>query len=177
MSEIGDAYTLLARKVTRAKWEEGVAGQPESIRAHAICADLKVANDDSLSFWICGQEVVGSADDAALAMASGGERLDAIQLAIVESRRLEDLGVRLARTPGDTPVSDLTHKHVDAVAIDMEKLGTIAREIATAVRNDKCHILTRAQVKALLKKAIEDKRLSAESLDGKLRAAVSSPDK
>lgn len=164
--------THLARKFSRAKWDRKPYLAPDEIRADALTRCLRTT-DDSLSFWRC-ESTEADVDEVALALATGMERLEKIDVVLVEERELRGSGLRPEPSEGRTPVGDLRGRHVDVVHLDAGRLGTIARCVADAVHTKQTtFFFTRGRLKGILRRAIEAGRVRTESLKEKVQAEVS----
>lgn len=162
---------FLARKISRAKWEGSLDGP---ISADALTCDLKTANN-TLSFWRFGIGEERAYEDAALALASGQQELDKIDIvSLDETELLQEASLELSNSDGSTPVLRLKPFHVDAVALDVDRIVHIARIVARRVRSAPSHVkrFSKVEVREILKRAIFDGHLSAEALQQKLRTAL-----
>lgn len=70
---------FLARKITRAKWDTGQGLSAGEISADAVTSDLRT-KENTLSFWNCRTETNGDVEDAVLAIAAAGDRLDRLDV-------------------------------------------------------------------------------------------------
>ena len=69
---------FLARKITRAKWVSADLDSGE-IPADAVTADLRTKNN-TLSFWQCGDGTEEGLNEAVLALAAAGQRVENIDI-------------------------------------------------------------------------------------------------
>ena len=168
---------FLARKISRAKWDaQGNAdrGLAEGeISADSVTGDLRT-RDDTLSFWRCDTDTDAAVEEAALAIAAAGERLDRLDIVWLAHDELREDGHTLRDTEGRTPVADLTHRHVDVCRLDYVRLGNVARRVAAAIEARRCRRLTRVRVKRLVVTAVEQRRIVLDELADRLRAEVTS---
>lgn len=126
----------LIRKISRAKWESNSSLLPEEIGADAITGCLRTFNN-SLSVWQCGQvQREEDIKEAILALAASMERIDKIDVVIIDKSALEEKGIALEPTPGNTPVEDLRDKHLDIIRLDTSRLCLIAQYIAEKIRRN-----------------------------------------
>ena len=127
--------------------------------------------DNTLSFWIVDDSAEDWWKDAALALASNRERLDGIELAFIGAAEVQAAHISIRMSPGDTPVLDIVDRHVDFEKLDQRRYFEIASAIGRAfgVRWRK---LNRTDVKLLIKGAIADRRVEADSLPLKLRSQL-----
>ena len=68
---------FLARKITRAKWNPKNGLSAGEIPADAVTVDLRT-RENSLSFWRCGLGEKEQVEEAALAIAAAGDRVDSL---------------------------------------------------------------------------------------------------
>ena len=170
---------FLVRKIARAKWDKtrnasrGLAD--EEISADAVTGDLRT-REDTLSFWRCRTEAEGdvedAVEDAALAIAAAGERLDKLDLVWMADNELQADGHTLKDTEGRTPVAELAKHHVDICQLDYFRLGKVAMRVVAAIEDERCRRLSKAHVKGLLVKAVQQRRVALDKLAEGLRAEV-----
>ena len=162
---------FLARMITRSKWGPKRGWASNEIPADAITADLRT-NNNALSFWQCGLATDPDVMDAVLAIAAGRERLQKVDIVWILQDELEGDGLRVASTPGRTPVPSLTARHVDVSHLDYVRLGRIGDRVATAISQDRCRRFRQPQVVTLLAEAVDQGRLSQEKLTDHIRPIV-----
>ena len=163
---------FLARKITRAKWTDDDRGLAEGeISADAVTGDLRTQGD-SLSFWRCDTDANDDVEDAALAIAAAGERVDRLDIVWVSQDQLLSDGQTLMDSRGRTPLSEMADQHVDVSRLDYVRLGSLARHVVAAVKNHRCRRLTKGRVKKLLSTAVEQGRVKTEDLADALRAEI-----
>ncbi len=154
-------FSLLVRKINKAKWFQKNILEEDIVSADAITNCLKTSRN-TLSVWKIESEQ--ELDMAVLALASKQEHLDAIDVVILEESTVSSLKIEIIATPGDTPVSDLVDTHRDLSDLDYDKLGCISSHIVERVRADKLKRYTKSALKTLLKNAIEEGLLRSEDL-------------
>lgn len=168
---------FLARKISRAKWDtQGNADRGLAvgdISADSVTGDLRT-RENTLSFWRCDTDTDAAVDEAALAIAAAGERLDRLDIVWLAHDELQEDGHTLRDTEGRTPVADLTHRHVDVCRLDYVRLGTVARRVAAAIEARRCRRLTKVRVKRLMVTAVQQRRIVLDELADRLRAEVMS---
>jgi len=136
---------FLARKFARAKWDHKADLSDGEISADAVTSDLRT-KDDTLSFWKCGGATKPEIEEAALALAAAGDRIDKIDLVWLTEEELREDGQMLECTPGRTPVSDLARQHVDVSRLDYVRLGKVAEQIVSAIASGNyvvCYLICR----------------------------------
>ena len=162
---------FLARKITRAKWETKQELSAEEISADAVTGDLRTQGN-SLSFWQCGIGEQSEVEEAALAIASAGDRVDRLDLVWLDDDELRADGQTLKNTAGRTPVAELAKRHVDVYRLDYVRLGKVARRVVTAIEGDRYRRLTKARVKKLLAAVVGQGRIDLGNLRKNVRAEV-----
>ena len=167
---------MLARKISRAKWQQKEYLAETEIRADAISGCLRTT-DDTLSWWRCTDDEK-DVDEVALALAAGPKfnRFDTIDVVVLPEAVLTNAGLASESTEGETAVKDLRSHHVDLVRLDVERLAKVARILGPRIRSgDKVVRFTTAQLRTLVTTAIRDKRLDADDLSEKLREKLGRP--
>ena len=161
---------MLARKISRAKWDAAEYLAEVEIRADAVTGCLRTSND-SLSWWHCeGDEQ--DVEEVALALATGPKttKFEKIDVVVLPETDLLADGLASEPTEGDTPIKELRSRHVNVVKLDLERLAKIARILAPRIRsNDSVFHYTKVDLMTLVRKAINNKRLNVDDLNPKLR--------
>ena len=162
---------FLARKITRAKWGASQGLTNGEISADAVTGDLRT-HGDMLSFWQCDTGTNGDVEEAALAIAAAGERVDKLDIVWLADDKLRADGQTLKDTKGRTPVSDLADRHIDVCQLDYVRLGKIADCVVAAIEDKRCRRLTKQRVKEILSTAVGQDRINLERLADGLRAEI-----
>ncbi len=167
---------MLARKISRAKWQHRDYLAETEIRADAISGCLRTT-DDTLSWWRCTDDDKEVAEVAlALAVAPRMEKFDKIDVVALPEATLTEAGLACQPAEGETPVKDLRSRHVNLVKLDVERLAKVARILGPRIRSgDKVFSFTKAELMTLVTAAIHDKRLDANDLNEKLREELAKP--
>ncbi len=158
----------LARKITRAKWDAEESMAEGEIPADAVTVDLKTQSN-TLSFWQCEPTSENGVEEAALAIAAAGNHIDKVDIVWFDREELTNGRQYCKQVDGRTPVADLAPKHVDVCQLDYVRLGEIARCITGAIKGGQCLRFTRADVKKLIKVAIEQQRVQMNELGDRIR--------
>ena len=164
---------FLARKIARAKWAAKDGLSESEIPADAVTADLKT-QQNSLSFWRCPSDEKHDIEEAVLAIAAAGDRVDRLDIVWIADEELQADGQSLKDTAGRTPVTDMVAMHVDVSRLDYVRLGNVARGVAAAIEANRWRRLTRRRVKALIEEAVEQGRVDSAALGEQLRSQVAS---
>lgn len=161
---------MLARKISRAKWEPKEYLVASEIRADAISGCLRTTGD-TLSWWQCTDDEK-DIDEVALALAAGPkfDTFDTIYVVRLPEAVLANAGLASESSEGETAVKDLRSRHKDLVRLDVERLVEVARILAPLIRSgDKVVRFTKAQLMTLVTTAIHEERLDENDLSQKLQ--------
>lgn len=112
-------------------------------------------------------------NDAVLALVAGAERVDKVDVVWIERTSFEEVGFELDHTDGRTPVTDLVDRHVDAVRLDLVRLGRFAEQVVDALGAEQHTRLTKKKVAQLIAAAVDAGRVPLEQLEEKVQAEVS----
>ena len=163
---------FLARVISRAKWEQKEWMHEEEISADAVTADLRTQNN-SLSFWRCGNGSDEEINNVVLAIAAGRDKIDKVEIVLIDDEDLKTDGQTIEASKGRTPVESLVELHVDVMQLDYSRLGKVACRVASAVAADQYHRVSKQRVATLLVTAINGGEvLQIEGLNEKLRPQV-----
>lgn len=161
---------LLVKKIEKGKWLQNDIVRGEDISADAITNCMKTTKN-TLSMWRIDEEE--QMDDAVLAIVSAHQHLDTIDVAWVKLNQLEEYGISMQDTPGETPIADLVDSHVNIVNLTYSSLGKVAHCIVKCFSDNSVKRYTRGSLKTLLQKAIESGRLKAERIEPSLAEKLS----
>lgn len=163
---------LLARMISRAKWERKEWMSEGEISADAVTADPRTQNY-KLSFWRSGTGTENEIENVALAIAAGRDKIDKVEIVLIDDKDLKHDGQIIKASDGRTPIGSLVKLHVNVTRLDYCRLGKVARRVASAVEADQCYRVTRRRVERLLVTAItRSKVLQIEKLNKNLRVHV-----
>ena len=162
---------FLARKISRAKWTNDRGLAQGEISADAVTGDLRTQGN-KLSFWRCNTDTNRDVEDAALAIAAAGERVDRLDIVWVPGDQLVSDGQTLIDSRGRTPVSEMVDQHVDVCRLDYVRLGSLARCVVSAIENRRCQRLTKGRIKKLLSTAVKQGRIELDDLADALRTEI-----
>ena len=162
---------FLARMISQAKWRQLEWMNEGDISADALTCDLRTL-ENNLSFWRCNEASIKDIEDVALAIASGRDKIEKIDLVLINDSHLKN-DCKTKESKGRTPVENLVDLHVDVFELNYYRLGVIARCIASAIADDQCYRVTKKRIETLLITAIiEEERLLIGNLNDKLRPHV-----
>lgn len=160
---------MLVRKINLAKWRTCVSNTYHEIPADAITICMKTSQN-RLSVWHIktDDELKG----AVLALAATFDRLDAIDVVVLEEDRLSESGLTIEQTDSYTPVRNLAHTHRDICNLTYSKLGLVAGFILERVQGDEVYRFTRTQLKQLVSDAIRQGLVDRQDLSEKVRQSL-----
>ena len=162
---------FLARKISRSKWNAQIDLGKDEISADAITGDLRTQGN-RLSLWRCRTNKESDVNEAVLAIAAAGDRVDSFDIVLVENEELISDGQDLDDSLGRTPIPDLVDRHVDVCDLDYMSLGKFAYKILTAIKNNQCRRIRRSQLINLLKTAAEKNRFDESKLKDGIKKVI-----
>ena len=152
---------LLVRKINRSKWPQDDEKNVFKVASDAITICLKSCGN-TLSVWEIDNEQ--NLDEAVLALASGFQHLESIDVVMLESDRLQ-AEIKSKQTKGQTPVKDLENTHFDLIDLNYYTIGLVAEHIIEKLRQKKIKRYTISDLKKILNTAIATGRLKREDLN------------
>lgn len=160
--------SILIRKIKRAKWQEIVDKDNKlDTSADAITNCLKTFNND-LSVWKI--DSMSDLNSAILCLITGSQQssLSKIDYIFFDEETLIKNGLILNETPGDTVIDSLKNLHRDISQLTYSKLGIIKTLIIEFLEKNDDHFFSRADLKKLLKSAIDEGIVKIEDLNKEL---------
>lgn len=162
---------VLARKITRAKWERADGLAEGEVAADAVTVDLRTSGN-TLSFWTCTIPSEEELRETVLALAANAERLDKFDIAWLDEAAVCSAGLATNPTDGDTPVLTLRARHVDVEKLDYVRLGKVADLLVAALALNHHKRMTKKEVLEILKAAVLDRRVALDDLKNGVRVEV-----
>lgn len=153
--------SLLIRKIDKGKWLQNDIVNGADISADAITNCMKTTKN-TLSTWRVDNEE--QLEIAVLAIVSGHQQIDTIDVVWVDQIQMEQEGIAFERTPGITPITSLVDSHVDVVNLTYASLGKFAYCIVNCFLEKKIKRYTRGMLKNMLREAINSGKINEESL-------------
>ncbi len=150
----------LVRKIERSHWTEKIDGIT-AIGADAITQCLRTKGNAMSVFQISSEDQI---DEVFLAVASNADYLETTDLVAMDQGHISELGLSLIQTGGITPIESLQKIHYDITELRYGTLGTIAYHVFECVRDNHYRRRTRGELKDIIRKAINDKRLDPSAL-------------
>lgn len=162
---------VLARKITRAKWEAKPELGSGEISADAVTVDLRTTGN-TLSFWRCDSSGAADLQRAVLALAAAAERPDRLDVIYLDEQAIQAGGLSTNNSEGETPVALLRQHHVDVEKLDLVRLGRVAEMVAAAHRANASHSMTKKQVIDIVVQAVRDRLVAVADLKGEMKQKV-----
>src|SRR6056297_3423172 len=106
---------LLVRKINRNKWPKNGENEVFELSSDAITGCLR-SSRNTISVWKIESE--DDLEEATLALAAAGKRLDTFDVVILNGDKLSDLEIQMEQTDGRTVVSDLVNNHFDLKSLN-----------------------------------------------------------
>lgn len=165
----------LLRKARRNRWYTGTDAHgsewlPENHRQSEVFKDLAApsSSPNSLSVWLVDDDR-GNIDDIVIALASTCEHLSNLDYVLFPVAGVEDIGIALGETPGETPYAGANHLHRDLQRLTASHVAGLATMpsppvIVARVREKK--------VRELLSRAVSQNKLNPSDLKESLRNKV-----
>jgi len=160
---------LLVRKINRGKWPKVDNNDVFEISSDAITSCLR-STKNTLSVWEINSE--NDLDEAVLALVANFQRLESIDVVLLDGQDLIKANVKCIQTKGITPVKDLEDTHYDLSELDYFRVGLIAEHISKRIFLKKIKRYTITDLKRILVKAIDENRLSLEDLNESVRKKI-----
>lgn len=162
--------SYLVRKITMSKWT--ITDDAVPVNADAITQCLKTTGN-TLSFWrVDTPEDVGK---GVLAIAAANDRLDTIDIVVIEEGKFLEKGIEIQSTPGHTICEELVDTHRDLTKLNITHLGYVSEAIADQIRQGKTERYTLTKLRALIQSALGSGELNYESLSEGIRKKVPRP--
>lgn len=155
--------TYLVRKISKSKWPKKDLANFDisNLRADAITSCLRTTSD-TLSTWEI--ESLELLDEAVLALIANFERIDTIDVAVIETAKITGKGFRLESKLGTTPAEYLKEKHKNVVDLKFDTIGEFSKLIVSCLEDKQVYRYNATRVKTMLKKALEEGRINKELL-------------
>ena len=151
---------MLVRKINRAKWMNG-NDTKEPPTADAITGCLRT-KENTLSVWSINNET--ELEEAVLAIVSNQDRLETIDVVMLDDDYFMKCKISTKETAGLTPVKDLVDAHRDLSSLDFWTIGMVAEHIIESIKKDKVKRFREAELTKIIQNAIIKKRLELSDL-------------
>ncbi len=149
------------RKIEKSKWMQNKVLEGQNPSADAITGSLRT-RDNTLSIWHVNDH--HEIEDAVLAFISQGEHLDTIDIVIFSKEVLNKKKLQFTQTKAKTPYLPFADRHYDIHSLDYVSLGEIAMIVVDSLKQDSTKRFTRGQLKRLVTKAIENRKIHLQDL-------------
>lgn len=125
--------------------------------------------DGRLSTWQI--ESLEELDEAALAIIMGGDRIEKIQVIVLDIAEVEK-SFAIEETAGRTCIPSLIDKHRDITNLTHGSLDPLLRLYKRAVDEKRCMLYTKGEAENLVKEAIKQDRVDFKAAPSKLQTAL-----
>ncbi|GAF85170.1 unnamed protein product, partial [marine sediment metagenome] len=142
---------MLVRKISRAKWQTFAHEDGKPVTADAVTGDLRTQHNN-LSLWQISD--LSKLHEAALAIVSAQECLDAIDLAALDEKELIEKGFSVQETLGSTPVKELQQIHRDIVSLTCNDLRPLAQVVISSFRQKRVKRISKKEILDIVTEAI-----------------------
>jgi hypothetical protein len=163
--------SIFIRQLDKALWFRTKILEGEDVSADAITNCLKTKHN-SLSVWNAKSEDIEEVDEAVLALISGKDHVETIDIIPLLPDKLDEKGIENEPSWGKTLLENPIEKHRDLINLTYSKLGIIAYHIADRIKEKKIIRYTEGRQKELLKRAIETGRLDIAELPEDIRKKI-----
>ena len=157
---------MLIRKITRAKWqpEKIIAGG--KVPADAITIDSKTQSN-TLSLWKIDSR--DELDDGVLAILLAQEKIETLDVILMEFDKVEKSDLVLKPTDGRTPYISYRENHMDLVDMTYESLGTYSEIMRDSFKSKMVRKYTLDELNTLLKNRININNIDVDQLNPKMK--------
>ena len=161
----------IARKISRAKWDVKPFMAKDDISADAITTCLRTSNN-GLSVWLCNADDTDR-KEIVLALAAAMDKIETIDIVLLQKTLIEKKGFVIKLTPGNTPVRDIADRHADLIDLTMKRICDVAVQIANAVRNDSIwQRYTTREIRQIICNAVKHGRVNMSDLKQAVAAEI-----
>jgi hypothetical protein len=154
---------LLLRKVKLGRWLEAAADVSSELPSDPL-GDLGT-DQGVLSTWEVADDR-SNLRTVVTALAASNPFVSNIDVALVESGRVMDLGYEIRSDPGRTPLLDVAELHRDLIVSTASRLIEFAEAIRQTAQFES---FSENEVLVLLAEALSEGRLSADKLQQRVR--------
>ncbi|EGQ7827038.1 hypothetical protein WKW42_22195 [Vibrio alginolyticus] len=122
--------SLLLRKFSRSKWEFNLGKETEQFSADSITGCTRTQSN-TLSVWQTDDSDFDSEStkDVIAALATSMDAPATIDVIMLEAEQLEQLGISIEETPGNTAYLDVNPRHRDLAQLNYRSLGIVSKYI------------------------------------------------
>lgn len=155
------------RKIERNKWNCECIYCKDEVSADAITISLRTSGN-TLSLW--KYETEEGYQEALLAIIGALDHLVAIDVVVIEEKRLGQKQLELKQTNGLSAYTQYVRNHYDIIGLNYKTLGEVADLIVDYLKSEEEHSeckntrLTRAKVKEELEKGISEGKIDIAKL-------------
>lgn len=157
---------IFIRKINRAKWPELPIKENAIPSADAITGCLRTSKN-TLSLWEIDNDT--ELMEAVLAIVSQSEKADTIDVIMIDPDAIKSIDIHYAQTDGVTAYGKYADRHFDLIDLDYNSLGCFASIVIKALVENKSKRILRKEIKDLLLKGIEERKIDPDTLKEKMR--------
>lgn len=163
---------ICVRKISKSKWpdEEVLENKTDDeilpiLKADALTSCLRTSQDE-LSLWTVNNTNDEEIEKAILALITNSrlERLNTIQVVYFDENKVNEYGLKLKKSPGDTVISTYAELHQDMIELNFEKMGKVSALITSALRDKRVKRYNEKKLTKLLTDAINSKLVDQKKL-------------
>jgi len=161
------------RKITQGKWAKawempGIL--PCDVDADTLTCDLRT-DENKLSFWKVEND--NDLDDAFIALASNMNSLGTIVAVKIKDDDFDKLSFN--EELGETPTFNINQKHCNIINLTYGTFEIVITAILKAIRENYVIRKTKGEMKSLLIKAYEDKKLNTQKISERILLDIGVP--
>ena len=157
------------RKIELAKWKKNNPSNSSSVAADAITGCTRTRNN-TLSVW--KNNNMEELDKAVLAIASQFERLDTMDVVVINISDIISKGLTLSDEIGITPYEDFSTRHFNICDLTYSSLGDVAEIILSSIENEFNHRYRISELKNIIKVGIIKGYIQKSSLKDKVKEII-----
>jgi hypothetical protein len=156
---------FMIRKIDGSKWlKYDITQGIDSVSADLITKDLKTESN-TLSLWCPDDDSEPCIEDAVLALAcsSKSKSIDSIDIIKIDKKAIENKGLSLKKTEGNTCYHHYKNKHYDLINLTYKSLGYFTELIVE--NKSSIRRIKRNELVSIIKNGIKFEKITKEDLD------------
>ncbi len=139
----------------------------DDIPADAVTGNLRT-QDNTLSLW----EVADDPGEAVLALVCGKQRLDTLDVVMLDKELVQSRGLEVVEKLGETPVSELAKMHRDLVGLAYRSLGTVASIVVESIQMGLIKRYHKKDLVEIVQGAVQQHRVALDQLADGVRRQI-----
>lgn len=159
-------YYLL--KIIKRKWDKLNLPwlEPDQIQADPL-GDLRI-NEGELSLWYIDEDR-SNLDLIITALAVNRESFDKLEYGLFDQRIVEEIGLKIQKTPGATPIDSANFWHYDLIHLTIEKASNLVKSIFGNLVKQR---ILADDLRDKVLKAIRDGNIDLQKLNKSMRSKI-----